>query len=593
MKEKEIKNKTLEVSDEIVANFTASKSLKKQIIEGGFNWDEREELFLGKYTQNREEGNSKEESVSLYSTGELQSLVLDSACRIMAQMPTGSFQGLDDDSIASVVSANLIFHEHIFKKANTGGDFFTKMRQVNFYSKIYGTFPVFIDYIENERYTGPDMVLIHPRRFYPQPGKVSIADMDWCFVDTPVTKEWLEDKEKNAGDVWNSEVIKEIKNKESELSLDASTVVERDNSEEKKGKIILRNYFTSKGDWLIYEPISGKILVKEDKYWDCIPMTEKVTIPLIDRYWGYSDYERGESNQKALDHLTGQYFQAIERSIEPTTIIDPEQMVMSSVKMENKFWFTKGNTSSLPRTLEVSPQGISVFPQAYNMMKANLMSMSASTDTSITKATDAGFGRTPQALKMQEQREGARDSWDRHMQERFFENVANLMLKVAIKRGMGEVKIKGIEKALEKIARAYPGKEIPTYTNGVVNLGDIKDTNIYYEVDPGSTMKKEGNSEKILGMLQELINVPGVVESLQEEGKKINWGNLLQKVAIEAGIQDWEDIVTDQTNPESVPGIGGGEANSAMENQPTEAVPEDLRNLPPEMLMNNNLSQQQ
>lgn len=590
--EKEIKkNQPQEISDEIIANFSASSSLKKQIIEGGFNWDEREELFLGKYLTGRDE-KSKEKSVSHYSTGELQSLVLDSACRIMAQMPTGGFQGLDDSSLASVVSANLIFHEHIFKKANTGGDFFTKMRQVNFYSKIYGTFPVFIDYIDgdDEKYTGPDMLLIHPRRFYPQPGKTSIADMDWCFVDTPVTREWLENKAKNAPDVWDAEAIREVKDKESDLSLESSTVVERDNSDEKKGKIIIRSYFTSNGDWLIYETTTKKILLNEKNYWGCIPMTEKMTIPLIDRYWGFSDYERGESNQKALDHLTRQFFESIEKSINPPTIIDPEAMVMSSVKAENSFWFAKEGKTNLPRILEISPQGVSIFPQAYNMMKANLLSMSASTDTSITKNTDAGFGRTPQALKMQEQREGARDSWDRHMQERFFENVANLMLKVALKRQMGKVKIRGIEKALEKIAKAYPDKEMPVFRGGEVDLQALENTNIYYEVDPGSTMKKEGNSEKILGLLQELIKVPGVVESLKEEGKQINWGNLLQKVAIESGIQDWEDIITDRTNPESIEGIGREvlEEQAPPEGMPTQQIsPEEIM-----AMQNNNLPQQ-
>lgn len=557
--------KKLEISDDIFANFTAAEKVKKDAIASGFAWDDREQLFYGIYKSGNEKiKNGEEKAMSFYSTGELQSLVLDSACRVMAQMPTGRFGGFNERNIAKVIAANLVYHEHILPNARTGGDFFTKQRQANIYSKLYGTMPAFIDYIVSDKYTGPDLCLVHPRRFYPQPGKYSIADMDHCFVDAFVTMDWLKSRSKAKPDIWDPEVIAEL----NPSNVEQTTLT----AEEKRGiqdnkTIVLRNCFHRNGDWDVYEASSRKVIFSIKDFWPGIPLVEKMTIPLLDRYWGYCDYERGETPQKSIDALVRKYLEAVEKSINPTTIIDPESMVMSSVNRDNKFWFAKDGKTGEPRILDSSPLGLATFQTTYQIMKANLMSLGASTDTSVSSSVDVGFGKTPEALKMQGAREGARDSWDRYMQEKFLEDTANMMMAVASKRGMDEVNIEEIDAALERISTAYPDQELEIFKNGVIGKDLLKDLSVRYKVDPGSTSKKDDTGEKIMNLLEVITKNPAIEKQLLAEGKKINWGEALKRKAIEDGVQDWDKIIVTAESPESVPGIGD-EGATVMEEEP-------------------------
>lgn len=556
-------DETKTVADDIFANWTYAEKLKKDAMASGFAWEDREQLFYGIYKS------AEEKAKSNYSTGELQSLVLDSACRVMAQMPTGRFSGMEDSTIAKVIAANLVYHEYILPNARSGGDYFTKQRQANIYSKVYGTMPAFIDYIESKTYTGPDLVLIHPRRFTPQPGKYSIADMDWCFVDTFVTKEWLEARSKASPDIWQADMIAELNT--STVDPTSLTTEEKKGGAEKKN-IVLRNYFNRNGDWVLYEATSRKEIFLEKDYWPGIPMVEKQTIPVLDRYWGLSDYERGETPQKSIDALVRKYLEAVDKSIDPTTIIDPEDMVMSSVAVENKFWFAKDGKTQGPRVLENAPQGLATFQTTYQIMKANLMSLGASTDTSVPKTIDVGFGKTPEALKMQGDREGARDSWDRYMQEKFLEDCANMMMKVASKRGMGKVKIPSIEAALEKIRTAYPDQELDPFRNGIVGEELLSDLCVRYKVDEGSTAKKDDAGEKTMALLTMITKNPAIEQDILQSGKKINWSEAVKRLAIENGIQDWEKILVDSgVNPNATPGVG--DAGGTVVPQPGQMVP--------------------
>lgn len=547
-----------EVNSDILENYSFAEKIKKDTVSSGFAWDDREQLFYGRYKSPEENKKIK----SLYSTGELLSLVIDSSCRIMAQMPTGRFCNIDDPNIGKVIAANLTFHEYIIPNANTGGNFFTKMRQANMYSKVYGKMPAFVDYIVSKKYTGPDVVLIHPRRFMPQPGKYSIADMDWCFVDVPVTKEWLEERSKNHPEIWNPDLIAEL----APTSIDQSTL----STEERKGiqdkkNIVLRNYFTRQGDWTLYEVSSKKKIFEQRDYWPGIPMTEKGTIPVLDRYWDICDFERGEMPQKTIDSLFRKYLAAIDKSIDPTTILDPESMVMTSVNVNNKFWFAKNGKTNEPRVLENSPQGLATFQSTYQIIKANLISLGAQTDTSIPSGIDVGLGKTPEALKKQGAREGARDIWDRYMQEKFFEDTANMMMAVASKRGMGDIKIIEIESALKKIKSAYPEKDIEIFKQGTIGKDYLASLNVKYKVDPGSTSKKDDSAERILNLLTMIQKNPAIQQDIAASGKKVNWGEAIKRLAIEDGIQDWDKIIVDATNPESVKGIGDEEGTTISE----------------------------
>jgi hypothetical protein len=418
----------------------------------------------------------------------------------------------------------------------------------NMFSKVYGTMPVMITPPEEGKlYTGTDMILINPRRFYPQPGKYSVRDMDWLFADFFFTKEFLNEKAKINPEIWRPDVIEELT--QQEPNNDSMTVEERRSSTIKK-KYVLRGYFTREGDWTLYDPHTKLEMFRLPGFFPRLPFAEKKTIPVLDRYWGLCDFERGETSQKLLDKYSEKFMDMVDRNINPIMILDPKNMVMSTVAYDNSFWFAKQGKTQEPRVLENSPQGLASFQQTQNALKANLYSLGATSDTSISKDQDLGFGKTPQALKMQGQRESARDDQDRFMQERFFEEVADLMMAVAVKRGLGAIQIPNIAEAIEKIRNVY-GEEVEAYADGEINGELLADSIIRYQIDDGSTMQKSDAGEKIMEMLDMVAKNPYILQDLQASGKKINWGEAIKRLAIDRGIQDWDKIISDAEQPQS------------------------------------------
>lgn len=554
------------IDDSITRNFSDAETVKTDIVSNGFSWDEREELFYGVL-----KGDDKARTT--HSTGELQTIVIDSSCRIMAQMPTGKFTGIGDTTKQQVIIANLIFHNYFIPNANSEGDFLTKMRTVNMFSKVYGTMPVMITPPNPSKiYKGTDFIVINPRRFYPQPGKYSVKDMDWLFVDFFFTKEFLNEKAQTSPEMWNPKAIEELTQKEP--GQDSLTVEERRSGSMKK-KYTLRGYFTKAGDWTLYEPQSRTVVLSEQGFFPQLPFAEKRTIPVLDRYFGLCDFERGETSQRLLDKYSEKFMDMIDRNINPITILDPKNMVMSTVSKDNTYWFAKNGKTQEPRVLENSPQGLASFQQTQNALKANLFSLGATSDTSISRDQDLGFGKTPQALKMQGQRESARDSQDRFMQERFFEDVAEAMMGVAIHRGLEAVQIPNIQEAIEKIRSVY-GSDAEQYEESEINGSLLEDAIIRYEIDEGSTMQKSDAGEKIMEMLDMVSKNPYILQDLQASGKKINWGEAIKRLAIDRGVQDWDRIIIDNENPESINGVGD-------EGATVEGTPEGMGQINPQI----------
>ncbi|NTW29800.1 MAG: hypothetical protein HGA33_00805 [Candidatus Moranbacteria bacterium] len=545
-----------EVGDDIQHEYTQAEKVVTDIANNGFTWTDREALFRHRYKDEREA------TKSVYSSGELQGIVLDKACRIMAQNFTGRFDMLDEEDIASIIAANLLFHEHIIPNANQGGDFLTKERQVNVYSNVYGTMPVYVDWVVGDKYKGPDFQLVHPRRFKPQPGKYVIEDMDYCFVDTFKTLKWLEQRVKAFPEVWGSaqSVLDEYSSGNPSIP-SAKTLVMTDEErrvlDAKKG-LWLVHRFDSNGDWTVYDRATGVIALQVKDWNPGIPMVDKHTIPMIDSYYGLGDYERGETSQKTLDTLMRRYLDGVDMSIDPPAIMDPEDVIMSSIiRGPRKNWFVKNGKVDGIQFPTISPRGIDTFQTTHAIVKSNILNLSATTDTSVPKSVDPGMGKTPEALKLQANREGARDSWDRYMQERFHEKLADKMMALVVKRGgVGGASIRNVESAIRRIGRNFEDKDIAIFESGKIDDSVLKGKSFRYSADPDSSSKQPGGTEDLLAILSFIEKNPDAKQSLLNSGTTIDYGEALKRLAIDKKIPDWHKIIIKSTQPESVPGTG-------------------------------------
>lgn len=554
--------------------YSKADQAHREVREGNsvFSWDGRERLFYGKYKH------PEEPTKSVLSTGELTTLQIDRACRVMAQLPQGRFESLTGNTGANM-AVNLLWEHYFIPNMNRGGSLLTKLRTVDVYSGVFGTQPVFLDWVTGDRYVGPDMRIQHPRKTRPQAGKNSTAEMDVYFLDTEVSKSFLEGKK--GSKVWKDvDKVLEMVGKEDEG--EGSDEMDRGPEERNKTKtgIRLRHAFTDKGDWFIWEPTTDTVLVDEKEYWCGIPMSEKRQYPRLDNYWAFSDFERGEMTQKAIDTITRYHLDGYDNYVNPPKVYDPEQVVVSSLK--TKDWYVKNGQQPAQAVdiKAVAPQGLVVYQQTYPIFKANLLSMGATSDTAVSKNVDPGFGKTPEALKQQGERQGARDAWDTAMMQEFIEDAFTKMMNMIAKMGVDPYAFKVTGKALEKIMEQYPDEDY-SILGEAAGMGEISINPEYirgeyrYVMDEGSTLMKTDNTgEKLIALLQLYVKNPQIQQDLQLRGQRVDFAEAFKRIVLDQGIQDADKIIVTSQNPEQVPGVGteGATVDPMMQGDPNQAI---------------------
>ena len=547
-------DKEKKLLEEISEQYSSAEKSHKEIRDGGFTWNQREDLFLGRYKH------SKEDTKSILSTGELTTLAIDGACRVMAQLPSGRFYNYNGNTGSNMVM-NLVFEHYVMPNANTGGPILLKHRMVDLYSRVYPYIPCFVDWKVTDKYVGPDMIVIHPRRGRPQPGKTAIEDMDWHFIDTEVSKQFLQDKLKADpdGKVWKN-VQAVLDSADDEGPGTPTDDRSPDQSNKTKTGITIRHRLNSKGDWQVYAPFTKQdlLLVDVKDYFPGIPMSIKTQYPSLDKLGGINDFDRGEMTQKTIDSSIRMALDGVELSNHPPMVMDPEDVVLSSIVRQPKSkWFVKNGKVDSIKMQNLSPQGFNTFQGFYQILKGNILSLGAQTDTAVASSVDPGFGRTPEALKMQGAKQGSRDAWDTFMMEQFIERTYTIMANMIAKKGLNEIAFKLIGKSIKKIQEEYPGEDYakllgPEFlTNGSVQIDPkILEGEYRYIIDEGSTLMKNDDTG------QKLMSYVKMYNEFAASKQRFNQGEAFKRALIDDGIKDAEKIIVTEQDPSSVAGVG-------------------------------------
>lgn len=558
-------------------NYHAKADASQQEVRTGknsFPWDEREDLFFGRYKH------PEEKTKSILSTGELTTLNIDRACRVMAQLPQGRFYNYNGNPGANM-AMNVIFEYYVLPRAIQGGTMLSKLRTIDMYSGVFGTVPAFIDWVVTDKYNGPDLRMVHPRRARPQAGKLSLAEMEIFFLDTEVSTVWLESRKGKPG--WDTKAIEAIIERHKKDDGEGPDDTERSPEERGKTKsgITIKHCFYSNGDWDIVDTQFSEFICQQKEYFCGVPITVKNQYPRLDSFWSYSDFERGELTQKSIDTITRLYLDTIEETIKPSKIYDPEKVYLASLK--TKDWYVKGDGKI--ELANISPQGLQTFQSTYQILKANLLSLGATTDTAVSKGTDPGFGKTPEALKQQGERQGARDAWDSYMMKEFIEDSFTKMADMIAKKGVNNIAFQLLDKTITKIKEQYPDGDFSVFGEafeyGSVSIDPKYLEGQYrYVMDEGSTMmKRDDTGEKLINLLQLYVKNPQIQADLQLRGERVDFGEAFKRILNDQGIQDADRILIQAEAPESMPGVGAEGATVTPEGMPQEMLTE----LPPDI----------
>lgn len=529
------------------------------------DWEEKEAILINRNLDSLTVKTAK----SRVFDPRLSTIIFERMMRVMAQMQTGKARAMGKKDKGKGMLMDLTLKNYVEPNANTQWNLLTKFRIENMYSHVYGAMGHFIDYVMRpDGYIGPDIMLIPARYLVPQPGKYTIQDSQYAFVETWCSKKQLKqyaksgkwqniDKlleasagDKASGKLRDSDSMSYIQLKFGDNSHTESI------SDFQQIRLVTR-YEPDR--WVTFAPDFNIIVrdIANPHQNDRIPIVVKQSIPLIDRFHGLGEIERGKTLQYATNSLLNLYLDGVAYSIFPPKLVNMSQVVKSTIRNQpGAEWVVKDINNSI-REFPVSPQGINTFQATYPTLIASMMNMAGTTDTTVSSNVDPGLGKTPQALAMLNQRQNARDTFDREMQEEAIQNTYDIFLDLLTKKQEKPIKLTVFDEELQMIQKTNPdvvdlfeseeGGEI------IIKPEDIKGTNFKYYIDKGSTYKQDEllQKQEITDHLSLALKL-GDPQEIKQTGKVrlgeyvIDIAELFKKSVISGGMNDWDKVVYEE-----------------------------------------------
>lgn len=561
----------MELRDQILERTSASEDYLEQKY---LRWDIYEKLF-----HNELADAISTKGKSQVFDPKLSTLTLERAYRVMAQHASGHVKAISKNDIGTTKLMDLIVSKYVNPNANAQFDLLTKFRMVDIYSNIYGSFYALVDWdIKKNGYVGPDMWLLNMRDVFPQVGSVSLEDSDHVIVRTWKPLSYFEQLAKSKSDKFINldKIIPLLKNSSGDKS---------NRSEDEKGKRETREFPTQQeakqrgyyevlsqyeGDrWVDYVSAADMVFRdgKNPHENGELPVVQKYSIPLLDDVIGMGDFERGHSMQQVINSNWNLYLDGVKLSQAPPILINKDAVaVPSSIQyLAAAKWMLRtgqGAVQGAASPLNLNPQGISTFNNTYGVANGSLLNLFGTTDTSVTKDVEAGFGKTPQALQQQAARENTRDNADRFYMEQFVSKVYKKFVNLISKKQSSAITVRMFGPEIEEMALTYPEiKDMYNPKTGKLTI-DKKHTGstLYdWEIVSGSTfaLDQEGQRQTLKDLMNMLVTmtkggvqISPIVQALQQEGMEVRLGELFKQIIKNSGLQEWDKILIQKTPQE-------------------------------------------
>jgi hypothetical protein len=489
---------------------------------------------------------SKKVSTGL-SDGRTTTIYQERAARVMAQLPTGQMKaaGKKDGGAGAVL--DIVYQKHLCPNANAQAPLLEKFRNWQFYSSVYGFMPMYYDWnVTQTGYVGPDCWLWHPRNFIPQIGRASVEDMDYCHAITYVSEEFLEgllEEPEDAG--WDTDevkiLLKVVRDKTHDVSSQRDSLITRERqSQSERGRIMLATRYEAgeDGNWVVFAPEYNGVMIRmirNPHKNGHIPFVVKYATPLFDNFYGLGDFQRAKPLQFASDGLDNFYFAGIKRGLYPPTIINPAGVVKSSITQDPGAIWQETTPNSI-REYRTDPVGLSTYQAAKTLMNGAMLNQAGTTDTSQTagNTSDPGFGKTPEAIQNQSQRESTRDNQDRFYLESKIEVLIDRMMGLYGTIGTEDIPVNLFVEDFEEIDAAGWSDEL----KGMLEISDsgqsarmsikpglFKDLETRFQLDPTSTAKADKTTQlnSLENFIKSMSSLQNEMTEIRNQGMTIDW----------------------------------------------------------------------
>lgn len=556
-KKKPTDDRVTDLLNDMEASWNALRPLRD-------TWAEKEQTLLAKTTDTF----SSKITRARVTDAALSTFTFERQARVAAQLPTGKAYatGKKDDGKAKL--ANIVLHRYIIPNAGIGFDMLTLQRLWGTYASVYGSMPMFYDYSVSDNYIGPYAQLIDPRMFLPQPGRNSIGESDWALVSTLVSIKYLQSIVDRKSTSWNQDNIKKVIEAANKGTPSRINDAEKDpqassnrytRGESATGQIELVTRYEAgeDGHWITIAPDFHDCGILRDipnpHKSGKIPVVMRHCFPLMNSIYGLGDFERGIKIQKAKDSFLGLRLEFAKNLVFPSMKVNLQNVTPSTVRhgAGNKIYVTDMNNSVEYFTPTGSANN--EFQSTYatlNSIQQNQFG-TTTTDVSSENSANPSMGKTPEALKLQSQRENARDTWDRFMHEKAVEELYEGVLNLLCVKMEKPINFLVFEEEIRQLTETYgPGTLDAIAGNKVgmltVSKSELYDKSMYkYIIDANTSMKKDDEEQmQALQMTYQMLNNnPQTAQELAMMGYTYDKAEHIKQIMIASGISDWDRIL--------------------------------------------------
>ena len=550
-----------EVTDKLCKDMQAAWDSLRPLRD---TWSEKEQTLLAQTTDSFS-GNVVKARVT---DAALSTFTFERQARVAAQLPTGAVHptGAKDEGKAKL--ANIVLQRYIIPNAGRSYDMLTLQRMWGVYSSVYGSMPMFYDYCVADDYIGPYASLVDPRMFMPQPGRNSVKECDWVMISTLVSIDYLKGIIKKKQTSWNKDAVEGL------IEMAKDGLPSRVNDSEKDSTVSTSRYSRGefatgqvelvtkyeageKGHWITFAPDYKEAGVLRDipnpHKSGKIPVVMRHCFPLMNSIFGLGDFERGMRIQKAKDSFLGLRLEYAKNLVFPSMKVNLQNVTPSTVKngANQKILVTDMNNSVqyFQPTGNANQEFQSTF-SVLNSIQQNQFGTST-TEVSGTDSANPAMGKTPQALKMQSQRENARDTWDRFMHEQAVEELYEGMINLLSVKMEKPIDFMVFEEEIRQLGNQYGEEVLQVLAGNKIGRMTIAKKDIYsdkgfcYIIDANTSMKKDEEEQmQALQFTWEIAHSnPQLTQALQLAGYNYNEAEHFKAIMINSGITDWDRIL--------------------------------------------------
>jgi len=499
--------------------------------------------------------------------GSLAASLLETPMNVLPSMQPGKFTSTSRKDAWLNELANIIWKTKVVPNANTQANFFDKEQIALYRALKYGAQPRYNFFVSTDTYTGSDWSLPYIRNVKLEPGKFSVEDCDYVFLDIYYTKiqlkKIIEDQKseaksakaegRKADSSWDTDNLQKLADMAmTSKQMEEQNINERDKQVFSSG-IKVTACFNRGVDapfYMFSKHLEAKDILREWKNPDPtgdLPITMQYCYENLESPYGIGRVELAGPTQNVLDYMTQAHVLATQLGLQPPVkvagAVDAANL-NSFVHTPNAMWLTGQTTVDL---LDNTSKVYSQFPANFGLYKSQLQTLQGRTDGSVSATSgNPSFSKTSAGVAQQQERTNSQDNYLRNKADTASAKMAQKMMNVHMAQMQGADILDIAEEDRDRLEKSGYFDDNPQTVEPSLNeipiLYDELHETFKFEYDARPEADDE-EKNRWLELIDIATSNPNVLPAVQASGYEFNIGEAFKKVISASGADGWDKVL--------------------------------------------------